>query len=324
MMPGSHVIVNEVLSYIQFRYKNETQKDLIRILDDFHGAEAISEAKTVLWQIYGVAGHDALPKSEDRRQTRNGLKSLKEKELDDILNGMKAIDEIYCDNSELPTTFAAINLVNLPSCKADDADIRHRVKCLELQMKEVLNKRLNYATVACPPPPASLPRPTQSSNLPGTPIPVIQANYYPPGSLLEKPAANNDVTVSSTARTNCNASSSNTSDQETTAESPVIIDHITPSTGSSTGLTSSKEDDKKWSVYTRNKDKRRRASNAVYGNRKEENMKRGLQRHELFVFQISKDVSEDQIKDYIKKHGQANAVSIVNIKKMTRKDSPSD
>ena len=102
-----------------------------------------------MWQHYGEAGHDALPRCEDRRQTRNVVKSLKDKELEDILNGMKHIDQVYCTAKELPITFAAVNLVNLPSCstgktnKSDeivDADIRHRVKCLEFQIKEVLTK----------------------------------------------------------------------------------------------------------------------------------------------------------------------------------------
>ena len=139
----SVVIVNEVLSYVQYKFKSETKNDLIKVLDDFYGADAISEAKSVLWQHYGAAGHDALPRCEDRRQTRNKVKSLKDKELEDILNGMKHIDQVYCTAKELPITFAAVNLVNLPSCNAGktiksdeivDADKRDRMQCPVFQL----------------------------------------------------------------------------------------------------------------------------------------------------------------------------------------------
>ena len=190
-----NVVINEALSYVFFMYKNENQKDLTRLVSNFYGADAISKAKTVLWEYYGASGHDALPKKEDRRK---GTKSIKEKELEDILNAVKAIDEIYCDADELPTVFAAVSLVNLPSCKpdvSDDADIRHRVKCLELQMNEVLAKKISYSSAALPPPPVSAtPRRQSTRNYPGQSIPVIKPNYHPPGSLLAYEATKNNVT----------------------------------------------------------------------------------------------------------------------------------
>ena len=46
----------------------------------YYSANAVDDAKVALWQNYGVNGHDALPRREERRQTR-GTKSVKARNL---------------------------------------------------------------------------------------------------------------------------------------------------------------------------------------------------------------------------------------------------
>ena len=75
------LVINELLSYVFFMYKTERMQDV----------SAVADAKVALWQNYGVNGHDALPRWEDRRQTR-GTKFVKDKELTDLLVAVKAID----------------------------------------------------------------------------------------------------------------------------------------------------------------------------------------------------------------------------------------
>ena len=132
-----------------------------------------------------MKGHDALPRWEDRHQTRT-TKSVKDKELTDLLDGVKAVDQMYCDTPELPTRFVAVNLLDVPSCKpngSNDDDLTHRVRSLEKQMNEVLSMKLNYANVANPP--AHIQN-TPKRVVPGQSIPVTDPHYLPLGSRLRK------------------------------------------------------------------------------------------------------------------------------------------
>ena len=132
-----------------------------------------------------MKGHDALPRWEDRHQTRT-TKSVKDKELTDLLDGVKAVDQMYCDTPELPTRFVAVNMLDVPSCKpngSNDDDLTHRVRSLEKQMNEVLSMKLSYANVANPPAPIQN---TPKRVVPGQSIPVTDLHYLPLGSRLRK------------------------------------------------------------------------------------------------------------------------------------------
>ena len=65
---------------------------------------------------------------------------------------------------------------------------------------------------------------------------------------------------------------------------------------------------------------RRRKQTAVYGNANDDTFTARLQKHELFVFQVNKNVTEDQVKDYINKKD----VTVVSIKLMTVAEAPSN
>ena len=179
----TELVINELLSHVFFMYKTEQMQDISDVVDKYYSADAVADAKLTLWQNYGVNGHDARPRWEDRRQTR-GTKSVKDKELTDLLDGVKAIDQMYCDTQELPTIFVAVNLLNVPPCKptgSNDDDLTHRVRNLEQQMDEVLLMKLSYANVANPPAPMQN---TPKRVVQGQPIPVTDPHYLPPGSLL--------------------------------------------------------------------------------------------------------------------------------------------
>ena len=63
-------------------------QDISDVVDKYYSADVIADDKVALWENYGVKGHDALPRWEDRRQTRT-TKSVKDKELTDLLDGVK-------------------------------------------------------------------------------------------------------------------------------------------------------------------------------------------------------------------------------------------
>ena len=81
------------------------------------------------------------------RQNR-GNRSLKEKEVGDIMEAIKKLDE---SGPARPVIFVAVNLTNLPSIMLptvlstsnnrtinDDDNVRHRLTTLEMQMAEML------------------------------------------------------------------------------------------------------------------------------------------------------------------------------------------
>ena len=65
---------------------------------------------------------------------------------------------------------------------------------------------------------------------------------------------------------------------------------------------------------------RRHKQTAVYGNANDDTFTAGLQKHELFLFQVTKNVTEDQVKDYVNNMD----VTVVSIKLMTAAEAPSN
>ena len=65
----------------------------------------------------------------------------------DIVNVVKLIDEKYSDMDELPVTFVAVKINNLPSnIFMESMSLSNRVRSLELQMSEFLSTKTSYAT----------------------------------------------------------------------------------------------------------------------------------------------------------------------------------
>ena len=81
------------------------------------------------------------------RQNR-GMKTLKEKQVEDIMDAMKKIDE---SGNDRRVKFVALNLTNLPSIRdqsaADNNNVHNRVAILEIQMAELLASNVSEVTV---------------------------------------------------------------------------------------------------------------------------------------------------------------------------------
>ena len=112
-------------------YDSDHPENLKMPVTKFYTSDAVIVSKNLLWQHYG----DSLPSKVNR--TSRWTKTMKQKNLEDILEGIKVLDETV---DTLPVQFCAINLNNLPvKCAPEDpSDIRIRINTLESQMTEML------------------------------------------------------------------------------------------------------------------------------------------------------------------------------------------
>ena len=81
-------IRNELLAFVFNKKDVDHEFDRDRTLYRFYNEDAVKHAKLELWKHY----KDNMPKWEDRK---NRTKTCKEKEIKDILQGVKAIDEAF-------------------------------------------------------------------------------------------------------------------------------------------------------------------------------------------------------------------------------------
>ena len=139
-MPPQTVVVNEVLTFIFHRIQSATLDDIRRTLLDFYEDSAISSAKSTLWDGYQIHLDATFNTKRNNRE-----RSKKEKEVEEILSGIRDIEKVFSRNEDLPVLFAATNLENLPliSCAgaSEPSTLSQRVALLELQMIEVLKDR---------------------------------------------------------------------------------------------------------------------------------------------------------------------------------------
>ena len=214
---------------------------------------------------------------------------------------------MYSDTPELPMTFVAVNLLNVPSCKPNSsnaADLIHRVSSLEQQMNKVLSMKLSYANVANPPAPMQN---TPKRVVPGQSIPVTDPHYLQPGSLLRKkqplsPYLDRSKSVEEAIDRTVDDLNDNPAGHVSTVPQDSVDDDNTPFT-----------------VHR----KRRNNYNAVFGRKKNDKCKRGLQKHNIFIFNISSDVTKEEIEAHMTESGTDNGVVVKQMIRMT-KDNPSD
>ena len=146
MMATDIYIVNELLAYVSHRYNSDKYDAIQSAILDFYCEEDITEAKTVFHAHYeNVIGQRI------GRQNR-GNKSLKEKEVADILEAMKKLDE---SGPLRPVKFVAINLTNIPPTQQPASlpvsapdDVGNRLTALEAQVAELVATKMSMADVA--------------------------------------------------------------------------------------------------------------------------------------------------------------------------------
>ena len=125
-------IVNELLSYVFCYYDADSLNELRTTIDHFYTTDSVVSAKNLLWEHYS---EQLLPK---KNRTNRGPKTQKEKNLDDIMEAVKILDE---KTDDLPVEICAVRLNNLPprSKPRNTNDVANRVTVLESQVVELLS-----------------------------------------------------------------------------------------------------------------------------------------------------------------------------------------
>ena len=141
-------IVNELLAFTLHKYNSDTHAAIQNTLLTFYCDDDISEAKTMLHHHYeDVIG------LRPSRQNR-GTKSIKEKDVTDILDAIKKLDE---SNTARNVKFVALNLSNLPpimttATDSDNDNVCIRLSLLEAQMLKFISTKSTSAVATVPPP----------------------------------------------------------------------------------------------------------------------------------------------------------------------------
>ena len=101
------LVRNELLCYASDCLKRHPADDVRQCILDFYSANAVNEAKALLWKLFT----DDLPDLIKRNS--HGAKTAKEKETDDIIKSLNDLHTMYA-SSEMPYCFVAANLALLP------------------------------------------------------------------------------------------------------------------------------------------------------------------------------------------------------------------
>ena len=331
---GTEYVPNELLAYAFDVYSRDKSDDIEDVLLNFYDDKAVRSAKTLIWEKY----NEKLPSWKDRRNTTSNPNNAKERDVSDILGAIKLIDEKYSSKDEvLPFVFAAIRLKNVPSERyASELSVRNRLAVLEAQMGELLVAKQSYAATAAAGPelPAlSIHTRRNERNIPGQPLPRVDHGRRIPG-LLSEPRVNVDVStrdvqsnnrVAQEARGNGGTPSENLSGdvQSRTGGSNNNTDNSHDygrgegrGNGRDDGRGEGRGDGRGFTTVER----RRRRGRAVYGTGNNDDLSAGLQKHDLFVFQVNADKKEQDVKSYLEKRD----VKVVKIKRMSADEAASN
>ena len=207
---------------------------------------------------------------------------------------------------ELPVTFVAVKIRNLPSNRfMESMSLSNRVRSLELQMSEFLSTKTSYATATMSgttiPPGNTAVRPS-NRNVTSQPLPRVDHHRPRPNSMhieSDMPrliSTGGPDNISSVAVRNMDAQY----DGVTTDDNGSMVNNKP--------------------FQTVIKPRRRRHERAVFGNGSDDVITSGLQKHELFVFQVNKSTTDEEVKSFLER----KKVHVVNIKRVSAEESASN
>ena len=190
--------------------------------------------------------------------------------------------------------FVAVKLKNIPKERySAEMSVRSRLSLLEKQMAEILTSKLSYAATAVVGGAPAAERGHRTRNRP------IVNRYIE----LITTIRSQDCLVNKQMQTASSDRCKPPADGSEVNSNGDVEDGVQTVGGNFTTVTN-----------------RRCKKTVVYGNANDDTFTAGLQKHELFVFQVNKNVTEDQVKDYISKKN----VTVVSIKLMTAAEAPSN
>lgn len=293
----THFVRNELLCFVAHHLERASTDEIATAVTDFYAAEAIRDAKKMLWEEY----KEDLPQIEKRT---NHSRPAHYKETEDIVKGLDIVLNKHAGEN-LPVAFVAENLNQLPRWKPGElnpAFLCERIAALERQMQKLLedpasvlghNSAHNASSPMHGHPPPPPPRPDSNEvadarNLSLPPPLTSPTRSYADVSKLMPPPVQSGPSMRVRV-------------PSARAQLPPLV----PADVDRDGFT----------MVHNNKKKRpkKQQSKAVFGTKTDCNFKSGHRRTELFVFRVHPDVTAETMKGYIEQAG----VTVAEIERLS-------
>lgn len=289
MADNPKIVVNSLLTYCFHCTKCFAHDDIKNVLLDFYSGHVITEAKKILWEEYS----DCLPTFEKR--VCRGLRSVEDKEIDDILKALKSIDEKYA-SCPMPTVFAAIELNQLPPCMPMD----HAPLAIIGRMQRMEQKL------------ASLEAMTDISTTNAKRLDSLERNMVDLKD--EIPRSKHPAPYAEVVQ-----STSEGQSRDLTYELPPPLQlqlqqqipqgphrqqrqmqqHHEPSEQGATSRPPPAQTDDDGFTQVGNSRRKRLKRKTVYGTKKDAELKSGKRQAEFFIFRVDKEATDDMVRNYV-------------------------
>ena len=293
-------VPNDILTYIQCYINRSTADNIKKVICQFYAPEAISEAKSVLWEHFG----SSLGRKQNRQKSLS--RDIYEADATDIIAGFQRLDRA---REPVTVRFVTWNLENIPKYKPDETEndvsvarisqneqriraLENRVdsnneslRTLQMLVQEVIQAKpaAPYAEAlkSCP-----VPKPVAPSMFISSDISQVGPAIQPIKTNQQKTKVNPAATPPIPLKQH----------EIATATSSVDIQGFTVPT-----------------------EQRRRAKRreAVIGKRKHSVIKSGAKYTHLFVSRVFCDVTDDEMKQYICDEG----VNVIEIKTVSHEEA---
>lgn len=279
------LVIDGLLMYVTSCISCDTPQDIQNVVYDTYNDETVTTAKALLWEHYDEAVDLG----------RNTARRTKNKHVEDIIGGIRKVDEHYSDKTELPVIFVASDIRTLPAKQSKtanpDVDVKFesRVKALEDQMALVLmdDRRADHSQTV-----SSQPQQYSSAVTRNMQQDISQNGSGLRGPSTSSAGRNSDVTIVSRDGTEINTTSNSNSSDGVITERP-----------------------ENWTLVTHARRHQKRPK-PVYGRGKaDENLTALPRRYTIVVFNVS-NKQEDNVKNYM----SANNVDILDIKWLSGED----
>ena len=276
-------VVNEMLAYITFHYKQCTENDIAVVILDLYDPQAIYDAKRLIWEHYNMH----LQPIGTRRNSLVGG-SIHEKDLNDIMCAVKEIDKC---GKEQSTMFVAANLDKLPRVTPGEIDlicVRERITLLEQATRNMQQCVTRHETVL------AAGKATASAQMRG-----LHVNLPP----------NESSAASSSIPSLTSQAPPSTSHLSETTWSSVAVDAAAAAAAAATAAAATTATDgfvvpksQRQKPARKQPDapsQAKRATKVYYGTKNSEFIKSAPRRLELFVFNVASSTDDKSLREFL-------------------------
>ena len=317
----AEIVINEVLSYIQYYIHKSTRENIRNVLIRFFNAETIINAKTLLWEkCQGILG------PIDVRRSSN-IRTAKEADVTDLINGF---DKINKSPFDVPV-FVAVDFENLPRFPPEDIEhmsILDRLSKIEQRMSMVectsVNNSDSLSAMQTIVQQGLLDIDKKTTNTTASSysevvknpskfnaLSVVKDNQSELVSIMWDVSEVSQKCLTEPVHEQRNLTRRPRSNQTMGRPTGMAVDpKVAPPEGTKSQDHDADHGFQLSSYETRKQHRDQRRRTAVYGTRKHATIVGGPKCVDLFVFNVDKKVEEDSIKDFLV---QEENISVVNV-----------